>query len=227
MEKFLPWSEERPDRYWGVLLAAGTGARVNELGQLYADDVAEVNGIWGIHIRAGRRDQKLKNANSLRFIPLHPRLLEAGFLAYVEDVAQSGHERLFPHLPWNKKAGYGDALGDQFRAYLTSLKMMTPGMGFHSFRHTASTRLHYAGVLSSIIAAITGHKVHLPGELGTYVDTPTLQARAAAVASLPVPTTLPLYQAGQALTALKKAHLRAKQRTANSSARKRQLPRRP
>ena len=221
MEKFLPWSEERPDRYWGVLLAAGTGARVNELGQLYADDVAEVNGIWGIHIRAGRRDQKLKNANSLRFIPLHPRLLEAGFLTYVEDVAQSGHERLFPHLPWHKKAGYGDALGDQFRAYLVGLGMMQPGMGFHSFRHTASTRLLYAGVLSSIAAAITGHKAHMPGELGTYVDVPTLQSRADAVALLPVPEGLPAYQPGEAAQSLKQAQLRAKRRVVNAAARER------
>jgi len=220
-ENFLPWAKGRPDRYWAVLLAAGTGARVNEVGQLYAEDVAEVNGIWGIHIRAVHRDQKLKNANSLRFIPLHPRLLDAGILTYARDVMEAGHERLFPHLPWHKKAGYGDALGDQFRAYLVGLGMMQPGMGFHSFRHTASTRLLYAGVLSSIAAAITGHKAHMPGELGTYVDVPTLQSRADAVALLPVPEGLPVYQPGEATQSLRQAQLRAKRRAVNAAARER------
>ncbi len=32
----------------------GHGARVNEVAQLYVDDVAEVGGHWGIHIRALR-----------------------------------------------------------------------------------------------------------------------------------------------------------------------------
>lgn len=39
-ENFLPWAKGRPDHYWGVLLAAGTGARANEVCQLYAGNVA-------------------------------------------------------------------------------------------------------------------------------------------------------------------------------------------
>lgn len=218
LKNFLAWTQERPDRYWGTLLGAGTGARVNEIAQLYVQDVAEVSGIWGLHIRAIRKDQKLKNANSQRFIPLHPELLRAGFLTYIQDVTAAGHDRVFPQLPWHQKAGYGDALGDQFRAYLTKLDMAQPGFGFHSFRHTASTRLVYAGIPNPIVAAITGHLAQLPGELGTYVQVPTLHARADAIALLPVPGNLPTYMHGDALSSLQKAHITARRRNANSAA---------
>lgn len=46
--RFLPWAKFSPHRFWGPMLGLCTGARVNEVAQLYLDDVHEVNGIWGL-----------------------------------------------------------------------------------------------------------------------------------------------------------------------------------
>jgi len=51
----------KPYQYWLPLLGFYTGARLNELCQLYVDDVVQVDGVDCIHIRSDRPDQKLKN----------------------------------------------------------------------------------------------------------------------------------------------------------------------
>lgn len=219
---FLPWVEGRPDRYWGTLIGLTTGARVNEVAQLYRDDIEQIAGVWGVKFQRGRPDQKIKPDTPARFVPLHPGLIAAGLLFYRDDVEAAGHARLFPHLPWHSKAGYGDALGDQFRAYLDRIGLIEPGLGFHSFRHTASTRMLYAGIVPAIGSAITGHGLALPGSMAIYVDPPTIPQRLDAVKVLPLPKWLPVYKKGAAATALQVAHAKAKRREVNRAARKRQ-----
>jgi len=76
-------------RRWVPWLCAYTGARVNEITQLRAQDVAEVDGVWTIRItpEAGG----VKN-NEARIVPLHPDLVEQGFL---EVVRAKGEGPLF------------------------------------------------------------------------------------------------------------------------------------
>lgn len=62
-------------------------------------DAARGHGVSGFHIRKGKPGQKLKNKSSLRFIPIAQPLLDAGFMAFVEDMKAAGQERLLPHLP--------------------------------------------------------------------------------------------------------------------------------
>ena len=47
-------------QYWLPLLGAYTGARMNEICQLYLGDIKSVNGIDCIHVQATHDDQKLK-----------------------------------------------------------------------------------------------------------------------------------------------------------------------
>ncbi|WP_221174325.1 site-specific integrase [Luteibacter sp. 9135] len=143
----------QPHKYWTPILGLYTGARLNELAQLHVEDVEEIDGIWGIHIR-----RKTKNKASRRFIPLHPELIRLGFLSYVGDVRAARFEHLFPGLTWGVN-GPGDAIGDWFnRTYLRK----TCGIDdttkvFHSFRHTFATVAERAGVPDGRIAQLTGH----------------------------------------------------------------------
>jgi hypothetical protein len=77
-----------PAQWWLPAPALFTGARSQELAQLHGQDVEEVSGVCDIHIAARFDGQRLKNRQSKRFVPLHPTLLDAGFLNYVEDVRQ-------------------------------------------------------------------------------------------------------------------------------------------
>nr|WP_279490714.1 integrase [Aeromonas veronii] len=86
--KFIGWAKQQePHRRWIALLGLFTGARANEICQLYADDVQQVDGIWCLNIRNGRPDQKLKTVNSARLVPLHRYLLQSGFIEFVKGRA--------------------------------------------------------------------------------------------------------------------------------------------
>ena len=164
-ERFKAWAGSSPHRWWGTMLGLYTGARVNELAQLYLDDVRQVSGVWGIFLWKTGRNQKIKNKSSIRFVPLAQPLLEAGFLDFLDDMRACGHPRLFPHLPAGTKKdgtpngkGYGRQLSRQFGAYAKKLGI-EKGTGFHAFRHTFSTMLAEAEVPPADIAMITGHAV--------------------------------------------------------------------
>lgn len=164
-ERFKAWAFMSPHRWWGTMLGLYTGARVNEIAQLYLDDVREISGVWGIFLWKSSRGQKIKNKASIRFVPLAQPLLDAGFLQFVEDMRASGHPRMFPHLPAGTRKdgtpngkGYGRQLSRQFGAYVKGLGI-EKGTGFHAFRHTFSTMLAEADVSSADIAMITGHAV--------------------------------------------------------------------
>ena len=90
-QRFVQWAKrQEPYRRWIALLGLYTGARANEICQLYADDVVLVDNIWCIKVQSGRPDQKLKTDNSKRLIPIHAVVLEAGFLAFVQERVGEG-----------------------------------------------------------------------------------------------------------------------------------------
>lgn len=218
-ETFLPWAAGKPHHFWAPWLALYSGVRLNEVAQLYADDVETIVGIPGFHVRAGRPDQHVKTGSSFRFIPLAQTVLDAGFLQYVEDVKAAKHARLLPHLKYTGR-DYGDYLGDRFGVYLVNIglkasadapeaeKEQTAGMGMHFFRHGASTSLVHQGTTINTTTAITGHgrESVMPGELPRYVDVATLPQRLAALNSLDFPKLPRTYTAGMFAEELESAH---------------------
>ena len=215
---FGPWSANKPHHYWAPWLLLYSAARLNEVSQLYCDDVDHPQGIPGFHVRLGRSDQHIKTGSSMRFIPLAQTILDAGFLDYVADVKAAGHARLFPHLKYTNY-DYGDYLGDSFGKYLVDIglkagedapeeiKKTTRGMGVHWFRNNASTDLLDKGATPITAGSITAHGASnfLPGSLPTYVDLPSLPKRLEAVNSFVFPIP-PKYEAGHFAGALKDAH---------------------
>lgn len=135
-------SRNLPHTFWPPLIALYTGARCNEIAQLYLDDVLNDDPLnpdrWRFMIRIGpnRPDQRLKNKFSNRSIPFHQRLIDLGFIDYLNDVRALGFDRVFPSLRWTKAAGYGDTVSDMFSSYLRNkVKITDPLKVFHSFRH--------------------------------------------------------------------------------------------
>lgn len=208
-EAFPLWASKYPHRWFGSILGVATGARVNEVAQLYVDDVAEVGGHWGIHIRALRPDQRLKNTHSSRFVPLSDNVLQAGFLTFVEDVKRAGFDRLFPHLQHSEAGGYGDTMGDQFRAYAIKRGLTGRLKSFHCFRHNvANTLVNELGTAIQVTQEITGHDLTLPSGLKHYVNPGTIPKRFAALNEYGPPVPLPAYVPGQFDRAFKQvAHI--------------------
>ena len=85
----------RAFHYWLPLIGFFTGARINELCQLYLDDIKQDDaGFYFFEINSERADQSLKTINSRRKIPLHPTLIKLGLMKWS---TKTGHRvRVFP-----------------------------------------------------------------------------------------------------------------------------------
>ncbi|MBW0235258.1 site-specific integrase [Pseudomonas sp. D1HM] len=167
----------RPHFYWLPLLGLYTGGRVNELCQLYIDDIKlSESGVYYLDfnldtpdkidadVRDGvvinGSDKSLKTVNSKRIMPLHPHVIELGFPAYVKSLSMAGHNRLFPELKRDAIKGYGKPAGSWFNERFLGKQLLVPRDGkrtFHSFRHNFITALNQQGVPSDIIAQLAGH----------------------------------------------------------------------
>lgn len=162
-----------PERLFIPLLALFQGARMNELCQLYKEDIIEVDGVWCININRNQ-DKAIKNDDSVRMIPLHETVIRSGFLTYIQNLTTP---RLWPNL--EKVEKYADAKEEEGRyskefsrwyrtkinrSYITN----DPKKVFHSFRHTAAVSLIRAQVPGEYIAALLGHTQDLQMTFNTY-----------------------------------------------------------
>lgn len=200
---FAAWSAKYPHRLLARMIGLYTGARITEVCQLYVDDIATEHGVHGFHIRKGKPGQKLKNKSSLRLIPIAHPLLDAGFMAFVDDMKAAGQERLFPHLPNTDGNGFGRQMSRQFSTYIKVRGVADPGMGFHAFRHTMATRLDRAGVGHGTIARIIGHGLSGGVLPKFYIDARSLPERVTALGQFEAGVALPVYRLGQFARALR------------------------
>ena len=105
-------THSKPSHFFIPLLALYTGARQNELCQLYTSDVYQdsESGIWVIDINSNSPDKRLKRASHSRLIPIHPTIAKLGFISYVET---NQTLRLFPELKF-KRDGYAQSFSRWF-----------------------------------------------------------------------------------------------------------------
>lgn len=165
----------RPHYYWLPLLALFAGGRLNELAQLYIDDIrVDETGIAFIDFNLvgegkldldtaeprGISDKSLKTINSQRTIPIHSCLIDLGFLEYIEALRSAGHIRVFPELKFDETKGYGKAAGCWFNERYLGNTLGIPRDGrrsFHSFRHNYATALGAAHLATSLKSDLMGH----------------------------------------------------------------------
>ncbi|HIF5641179.1 TPA: site-specific integrase [Vibrio parahaemolyticus] len=139
-------------QFWLPIIARLTGARINEICQLYKDDIQNIEGTWCISINLDTPDKRLKTPNSARFIPLHPKIIELGFITYVDSICSG---RIFPELRLERD-GYATAASKWYGRFKTSLGFKK-GHDFHSFRHTFANQLKNALVPAIVASELLGH----------------------------------------------------------------------
>ena len=173
--------------YWLPLLAYYTGCRVEELAQLYVEDVRLTDGIYHLSIEANDTDKSVKNAGSNRQVPLHDDLITLGFIDYVNSL--SGSQRLFPALKLGGDGRYAAPVGRWITKYFReTLNVGHNVRVFHAFRHTFKTKARLAGIPKDVADVINGHS---SGDVsGTYGEYP-LQLLKSEIDKLPsVPVEL-------------------------------------
>lgn len=82
---------------WLPWLLCFTGARSGEFAELRRGDIRQDGGVMVLDIRPNE-DRAGKNATFQRLLPLHPALIEEGFLSYVESLPAAPGRPLFPDL---------------------------------------------------------------------------------------------------------------------------------
>ena len=146
---------------WLPILGAYTGCRLEELGQLQTQDVKQAHGIWYLEVTDTQDEshsQELKTESSRRKMPIHPELIRAGFLRYVERVQKANAVHLFPALRpdchhcrtgnWSKWWG---------RFARGKLGIKDARKVFHSLRHTFRDACREAELGEEVSDALMGH----------------------------------------------------------------------
>ena len=190
----------RPHYFWLPLLGLYTGGRINELSQLYIDDIVLFEGDnWVISFNLGKPDKididdgdehaddvafdnatmtpgdkSLKTIAANRVVPVHTRLVELGLLEYVAALRAAGHLRLFPELIYHAEKGYGKSASSWFNERFLGKRLKIPRDGrkvFHSLRHNFSTALERLNVPNKAYKQLLGHS-QATGEGATahYID---------------------------------------------------------
>jgi integrase len=146
-----------PHNFWVPILGLYTGCRLEELCQLYVQDVIKHDGIWCLKIEEDKPDKSVKTGEK-RLVPLHPFIIDQlNFTGYISSLPdQAG--RLFPKLK-RINHRYGHNIGRWFGDFKQRCGIESPPRkkSFHSFRHTFINHLKQKGVQEAYIAEFVGH----------------------------------------------------------------------
>jgi integrase len=167
--------DKRPDRYFIPLILLHTGARVGEVAQLRADDVKKENGVWCFDIHPSA-ETSVKTQSSIRLVPIHSFLVQAGLLKYCEEIRKEGHAQLFPALKKSAN-GYGSAISKWFNKRLREKGITDKKKVLHSTRHTFITKLKQLDIQDHLISELVGHTVEsiTVGRYGKKLDVKALR----------------------------------------------------
>jgi integrase len=153
-----------PVYVWGSLLLLYTGARSGEISQLRPSDVLQdAEGVWYIRITESEDEdgglQTTKNEASVRQVPLHPVLIDLGFLNFC---ARAKSRRwLFPET-FRHKQKVSKELGDWFNeTLLVKAGLKADGVVLHGLRHTVINRFKLDANSTYLACAYTGHHTEL------------------------------------------------------------------
>jgi integrase len=178
----------RDEKFWLPLIAVFSGMRQEEICQLHVEDVRKAEDVWYFEI-TNQGTRKLKNRSAARRVPLHEELIRLGLLDEVAARRQAGEARLFPQLEGGgADARLGHAYTKAFTRYRREVGLYQAGLDFHSFRHSATTFMHEAGVHATVIDHVTGHVT--AGETARYTKRSSLQQMKQAIDKITIQVDL-------------------------------------
>jgi len=157
----------KPDwawRFWLPLLMLFSGARPNELCQLFVGDVRQSeNGTWYFNLANEGEDQSDKTEASKRRVPVHSELIRLGFLAFVEQRSKTVSKfgpRLFHELKptVDNPTDYARYPGKRFNEVFLpkEIALIPRKQALYSIRHSVRDALRRAKAGDEACYAIGG-----------------------------------------------------------------------
>ncbi len=164
--RFSEGKFKKVHEYWVPLIALFSGARLEEICQLHVSDITQMGGIWVINITdeqdgTDAEQKSIKTSAGKRSVPLHPRLIDCGFLIYLDSLKKRKEKRLFPELKRDNRGKLSANASKRFRTFLKRINVKKEGGDgkcFHSFRHTIINHLKQKKISRELVGAIVGHK---------------------------------------------------------------------
>lgn len=149
-------------RRWVPWICAYTGARVNEITQLRAMDIRQLNGVWVFHITPDAGSVKTRKA---RYVPIHSHLIEQG----VTNLAKSGDPSpLFYNSATAKKGAVShplhEQMGSKLAKWVRSLGVNEVEQPNHGWRHRFKTVARSVGMDPEARDALQGHAPKTEGQ---------------------------------------------------------------
>lgn len=136
---FTRHTKASPHVFWSVALGIFTGARATELAQLTLSDIKKEGEVIYINITNDiSKEQHTKNEASKRKTPLCNKLIELGFLTFVQNRKASNKKTLFD-LTVNKdgrRADFQKSFNDEIKTYIKEYYPDLPNykFSFHDLR---------------------------------------------------------------------------------------------
>ncbi|WP_107687082.1 site-specific integrase [Campylobacter concisus] len=160
---------EASELYYVTMIAAYSGMRIKEITQLHKEDIALKDGIYCFNINTN--DSKTtKTKNSIRFVPIHSKLIDLGLLEYVNSKKNGNIFKV-------SNKDFSEIFRSQIqRKFIDKDSKKT----FYSFRHYFIDYLVQREVEANLIAQIVGHEKQYKILLNTYakpINANTLKAK--------------------------------------------------
>ena len=171
--------DKSQDFKWITLLMLYHGLRPSEACQLHSNDITVIDGISVIHVTNEGMSQQLKTAQSKRTVPLHQKLIELGFVDFVQTITDraSKNSQLFDYQP-SSDGVWAHRFCREFGKLLDQLNFIAGKRPTaYSFRHTFIDELKQLQIEESMVAQLVGHVYHniTYGRYGKQYDVKTLK----------------------------------------------------
>ncbi|WP_406736860.1 hypothetical protein [Thioclava sp. GXIMD4215] len=156
--------------YWGPWIAAHHGMRLQEVAQIRLCDFEMRDGVFSMQITDEGENQRAKSRATVRWVPVHPRLLEIGLREHIERRRSivsdwqagafvewaryaKGYVELTPDARGRVSSNYGKRFN---RLREETLKITGENVSFHSFRHRLQDAADNVGIPDSHRRYLTG-----------------------------------------------------------------------
>lgn len=150
--------ERSSSLFWVPLIALWNGMRSNEICQLDVADIKLEKNVWGFDVthisRTGDDDKTVKTGSSIRFVPMHPKLIEFGLLDF--HGTRPRDAKLFGDITRGVDGYYSTNFSKKVNRYLKGIGTHGPKHKFHSFRHNFRDALRDGRVDREIGKALGG-----------------------------------------------------------------------
>lgn len=155
--------------YYVTMIAAYSGMRIKEITQLHKEDIVLKDGIYCFNINTND-GKTTKTKNSIRFVPIHSKLIDLGLLEYVNSKKSGNIFKV-------SNKDFSEIFRSQIqRKFIDKDSKKT----FYSFRHYFIDYLVQCEVEANLIAQIVGHEKQYKILLNTYarpINANTLKAK--------------------------------------------------